>query len=218
MRHHLNIAQYSILGAFALFLMFTILFSIEGDFAGRATTGTTVNISPSAPQVCYFTIGEGYNIISMPCLSSAELVSNVTNGTPIAAMYQYTPGSDVWKVYNPNLPSYVVSDLQFMTRRAGYIVLANGSANRSFDGRRVEFTDIPIVPGWSLVGYPTNLTQNITTATASVSASFNVIVTYNKSGESFVSYTNPGGALQYMTPGEGYWINGTAPASWTVTW
>lgn len=218
MKHHLRLAQYAILGAFALFLLFIVLFSFEGQLAGRATTATTANVTASTPTNCTLQLSQGYNIISLPCLSSADLVTNVTNGTPIRVMYQYVPnGPDRWKVYNPDLPSYVVSDLQYMTRRAGYIVIANESVTKTVVGRRVAFTDIPLVRGWNLVGYP-SFTQNSTPdVLADINASYSIIIGYNTTAGSYVNYTPDGsGDLVVITPGEGYWVNATQVDSWTV--
>jgi hypothetical protein len=217
-KHHLTLAQYVILGAFGLFLIFMLFFSIDGEFAGRATTGTTVNISESVVANCSFVIGPGYNLISLPCLTTAESLDTVVGGTPVRVMYQYVPGaSDSWKVYNPDLPNYVVSDLQFLTRRAGYIVLANGTSNKTVEGRRIGFTEVPIVAGWNLVGYPAFTVRNVSDAFDSINSSYSVVIGYNKTAEQFATYANPsGGDLEVVTPGEGYWVNGTAAASWMV--
>lgn len=218
MKHHLALTQYAILGTLGLFFIFAMFFSMDSELAGKATTGTTVNISESTPMNCTFTLASGYNIISIPCLSTAEPIENITHSMSVNLMYQYVPGgTDRWRVYNPDLPSYVVSDLQFLTRRAGYIVFADANGSKTIEGRRVGLTDIPITTGWNLVGYPTFNITSVADALADINDSYNVVVTYNASAAQFVNYTNPdGGDLLVLTPGEGYWINGTALDTWAV--
>ena len=220
MRHHLNIAHQWILAAFILFLCIITLFTLDGTFVGKATTAqTTVRIVASTPTTCTFIVSEGYNLISIPCLSTATEIWTVTNNTPVYSMYQYVPGdTDGWRVYNPNLPSYVVSDLQFLTRRAGYIIFMNGTANVTLSGILVASTDVGLSPGWNLVGYPSNDTRNISTAFGATNSSLRVVIAFNKSSETFINYTYPAGTgtLREIVPGYGLWINASAAATWTV--
>jgi hypothetical protein len=219
-RHHVAIAHHWIIGAL-LFASVFLLLALDPSITGKASSGnaaTTVMIVNSSPANCTFSAQEGYNIVSIPCLSTATPVYAITNGTPVYAIYQYVPGdTDGWRVYNPGLPGYVVNDLQFMTRRVGYIAYMNGTANRSIEGLRVESTNIPLSAGWNLVGYPSNDTVNSSTAFAGINATLRIAVAYNKSSERFTNYT-PGGAgdLQEIAPGMGIWINTTAAATWTV--
>jgi hypothetical protein len=214
MKHALSIAQYIILSCFVLFIILLSL-SVQTPFAGRATSASTVNIIPSPPANCSFSPHEGYNIVALPCLIGASRVDNITNQTEVLAMYQYVPGdADLWRVYNPNLPSYVVSDLQFMTRRVGYITIMNASANKIIEGGQVD-TSISVVSGWNLVGYPSNATIGAGAGFSSISGQLTRATTYNKSTESFVHY--PGDGLIHLIPGEGYWLNMSSTTTWSVS-
>jgi hypothetical protein len=214
--HRLELAHQVLLAAFMLFVIVIALFTLDMDLAGKATTSTTAYIVNSTAMNCTFDVAAGYNIISLPCLSTAEPIATVTNNTQVLAIYQYVPGdADPWRVYNPNLPNYVVSDLRFMTRRAGYVAIMGAPANLTIEGLRVARTDVPIVPGWSLVGYPSFTTRNASDAFSSISGSMNRAATYDRAAASFIYY--PDGSLVYVVPGQGYWINGTASASWAVT-
>jgi hypothetical protein len=213
MKHATHVAQYVILSCFLLFVVLLAL-SAQMPFAGKATTATTVRILPTPPLNCSFSPQEGYNIVALPCLIGVARVDNITNNTGVLAMYQYVPGSsDPWRVYNPSLPDYVVNDLTVMTRRVGYITIMNASANKEIVGGKIA-TDIPVAPGWNLIGYPTNETKNATIGLALINGTYTQVVTYNKSTESFVSF--PDGALVYLIPGEGYWINVSNATTWSV--
>lgn len=213
MRHAISIAQYTILACFLLFIILLTL-SARTAFVGKATSATTVMIIPAPPMNCSFSPKAGYNIISFPCIIGVARTDNITNETNVTAMYQYVPGDqDLWRVYNPHLPDYVVNDLVFLTRRVGYITIMNASADKLIEGGKLD-TAIPLVPGWNLVGYPTNMTKNASAGLALINDTYSVVITYNKSSEAFVSY--PGGGLTDLIPSEGYWINITNTTTWVV--
>jgi hypothetical protein len=214
-RHHLALSQHVLIGMALLFVTITLLFAMDLRVTGRATNSqSTVFILNSTPRSCNFDVQEGYNIISMACLTTAAPVYSITNSTQVWAMYQYAPGSsDLWRVYNPNLPSYVVSDLGFMTRRVGYIVIMNSSANVTVDGIQVASTDVGLAAGWNLVGYPAFVTRNMSDGLGAINGSITKVMTFNTSTQNFVSYP---GDLQFLTPGEGYWVNSTNATTWTV--
>lgn len=205
-------------GAIIFFLILAVLLTLEGHYTGRATTGTLVNISNSTPADCAVTLSPGLNTIGIPCIPTAVPVTGILNGTEYWAAYQYLPGeSDPWRVHNPNLPSYVISDLQHLSRRAGYVVIMNSSKSAQISGFRVASTSVPLIPGWNLVGYPSIITRN---ASDSFNAIDNLTVarTYNTTLQAYLVYLNPGGGtLLYTIPGEGYWINATQSTTWSVT-
>jgi hypothetical protein len=221
MKHHLRIARYTIIGGTVLFLMVALMF-LQGDFAGKATTGnmgSNVRIVNSTPVECTFYAEVGYNLVSVWCLHTAVPITDVIDNLTVQAMYQYVPGDvDGWRVYNPNLPSYVVSDLQYMTRRAGYVAIMDAPTNKTFQGLRAASTDIPLFGGWNLVGYPSNITRSSFDAFSSVNSSVDLVIAYNKTGEAFINYTVPDGSgdLQNIERRNGYWVNTTAATNWVV--
>jgi hypothetical protein len=117
-------------------------------------------------------------------------------------------------VYKTGLPDYVVSDLRFLTRRAGYITIATAATNKSINGTLADSTDIGLVPGWNLVGYPSKTVRNASTAFASINGSITTVVAYDAAMQTFITYP---GDLNLTVPNRGYWINATAASSWTVT-
>jgi hypothetical protein len=219
MKHHLAQSEHLIIGGSLLFLCLVALFVIDAEWGGKATTGnadSTVLIVPSAPRTCAVYAGAGYNLISVSCMNTSTLVTDLFENATVTAMYQYVPGDpDLWRVYNPNLPSYVVSDLQYMTRRVGYVAIMGATYNTTLEGTQASLSSIPLVSGWNLVGYPSNITRNATDAFSTMSVNATIILAYNKSTESFISY--PGGGLDTVTDTLGYWVNATGAGTWTVT-
>ena len=219
MRTTLRTTEMLVLAGLLFFLVLVTLFTLEPDPTGQATTRTTVNITDSTPANCSVIVGAGTNTVSWPCITTATSVTSIINDTSnVDSMYQYVPGSsDLWRVYTPNLPSWVVSDLQFLSRRAGYVLRMNATANFTFEGFIVTSTNIPIVTGWQLVGYPTDDIRNASDAFANINDSITEVRTYNNSLGIYESYLNPGGGtLNTTVPGEGYWINGTQADTWVV--
>lgn len=217
-RHDLEVAQSVIVGGFILFLCIIAFFAADLAFTGHSVDmGSTAYIINASPTRCNFTAGAGYNIVSVPCIATAS-VEEVVNPAAVEAIYQYVPGSaDVWRVYNPNLPSYVVSDLSTMSRRVGYIAIMRSAFAREINGSSPQYTSIPLVVGWTLVSYPSQTPRNASDAFASLNNTLTRVVMYNKSSESYLMYDYPGGGtLDVVMPEYGYWINSTAAAVWTV--
>lgn len=217
MKHDLEMSRIVLLGGFALFTLLFFLTSIEWQFTGYATAASRVNVTGSDPANCTVIAGPGLNTVSFPCLSTSTSLSEVVNGSGIVAMYQYLPGeTDQWAVFNPNLPSWVVSDLQFLSRRNGYLLLLDEPKSMSIQGLSVFYTDIPLVQGWNLVGYPSLSVKNVSTSFSSISGTLRQVRTYNNTGGVYIVYNNPGGSLTTTDPGQAYWINVSAASTWTV--
>lgn len=217
MRHSLASTNMLILGGFVLFMALVILFAADTDSTGRATTATRVNITNATLTNCTVNAGVGLNTISVPCISTLIVRENVIDDIGMRAMYQYVPGDpDLWRVHNPNLPSYVVSDLQYMSRRVGYVLVMNQARTYQLSGLVPLSTDVPFVAGWNLIGYPSLQVRNVSVSFASINSSFTQAQTYNNSGGFYEIYDNPGGTMNYTVPGQGYWINGSVPDTWTV--
>ncbi len=215
--HHIAIAQLIIISGFMLFLMIFAFFVIDTGYTGRAVDSTAY-ILESIPEQCNVSVQAGYSIISIPCISTAENINLIFNGASVGAMYQYVPGdSDSWRVYNPNLPSYVYSDLEYVGRKVGYILIMNSSFTKSINGTKVPYTNIGLVQGWNLIGYPTNVTRNVSDAFSSINTSVTQVLMYNVSSGNFMVYNNPGGDLEQIIPEQGYWINISQNTVWVVS-
>jgi len=211
-------SELLLLGGVLLFASLVVLLSIDTDISGKATAGTLANITNSSPRNCTLTVYSGLNTVSFPCILVGIDRSGVINDTGLWAMYQYIPGaSDPWKVHNPNLPSYVVSDLQYLSRKTGYVMINNDSQNYIVGGYEILSTIIPLAAGWNLVGYPSFNIKNASDSFGQID-NFTEARTYDNPGGTYLSYDNPaGGTLNYTSPGEGFWINATKGTTWTVT-
>jgi len=225
-----HLKESGIIIVFFLIIMAGLFSSYHNsDITGKVVsqiTSTRVNISSVKPFVCEIELKKGLNTMSFPCISSytprTEFFDNVENGTNNTyAIYEYKgDSSDPWKVYNPNLPSYVVQDLNYLDRSKGYIIIMNKSDFLNYSGFLPDAPSVTTKNGWALVGYPSNKTKILPSGLTSINDSFLVIETYynNDSGKNgYYSYYNDGsGNLTSLETYHGYWINSTASDNWDL--
>ena len=180
---------------------------------------TTVNVTQANPINCSLTLASGLNLVSFFCISNSVPVSQVVGGlSNLEAVFEYQEGStDPWKIYNPNLPGFVIQDLQSMSRTEGYWIIMSSDENLSLQGMLRVPTFINLATGWNLVGYPTNEIKPANESFATIDGNFTEVRTYLPSVGSFISYVpGVGGALNQTEPNLGYWINATVSEVWVV--
>jgi len=180
---------------------------------------TRVNITQPAPGNCNFTLYKGLNLVSFFCITTMHPTGDVVGSlSNLDAVFEYQEGSsDAWKIYNPNLPSFVIQDLTRMSRTEGYWIRMKGDEHFFLEGGLRVPTDVYLAPGWNLVGYPTNETKPVNQSFSSIEGNFTEVRTYNTATQSFISYVpGVGGALNQTEPYFGYWINATTKEVWVV--
>jgi len=187
--------------------------SITGKVISR------VNITQSIQTNCSFTLNQGLNLVSFFCISTMTSTTDVVGSlSNLEAVFEYQEGSsDPWKIYNPNLPSFVILDLNYISRKEGYWVKMLANENFLLAGGLRVPTYIDLVLGWNLAGYPTNETKAANQSFWSIDGNFTEVRTYNSSSGSFISYVpGVGGALNQTEAYYGYWINATVGEVWVV--
>lgn len=188
----------------------------------NAISSTRVNVTQTQSQTCDFTLYPGLNLVSFNCISNNEPRDSVLNNTNLAkikGMYGYNPTSDdLWSVYAPNLPSYVVQDLEFLSRENGYFIVLDDAATADgvyYEGFLAQTTNIYLYTGFNLAGFPRLNATVLPGALTTAQDTFEIVRGYNQSG--WREYVNgSGGTLANLTPTEGYWISVVANDIWTV--
>lgn len=186
---------------------------------------TTVNVSNTTIVPCNIPLNSGINHISLNCISNFQNRTQVlekTDTTVITAFYEYRNGqADQWRVYAPNLPSYVVHDLQSLSRLKGYIVIVETGQNTliDFDGFLASSSSIPVFEGNNLIGYPSLIEDTLPEALTTINDTFERVRYFN--GSQYLEFNNTNNAsqntLNNLTPTQGYWITMPASDSWQVT-
>jgi carbohydrate-selective porin OprB len=137
-------------------------------------------------------------------------LSSINGQYSIVWAYNASDTADHWKKFVPG--AAVGNDLSDMGVSWGYWVRVNAtSATLNISGTAPTSTDIPMVEGWNLVGYPSTTAQTVTSGLSSISGKYSIVWGYNASDTSdtwkkFVPGAAVGNDLQALTPGFGYWI------------
>jgi len=191
----------------------------ENSVTGMATTPTYVNILPSQDSTCSFSLTEGWHLVSFYCLGMyipRDTVMLSINGN-YEKMFYYVPSdsADKWKSYNPSLPSWAVQQLSYMDRMTGYWIYINSSCNYLYEGAKRD-SQIPLIPGWNLVSYPSPDTSLVNDSLQSVL--YTHIKSYNPATGEFLVYAYDRSLtdLSVLESYRGYWINSTAYQNWNV--
>jgi hypothetical protein len=168
---------------------------------------------------CNFTLQEGLNLISFFCIPNTvnrdDVIINITN---LISIFEYREGeTDSWKSYNPNLPEFVIQDLTSMSRMEGYWINMEAEENFLLEGGLRIPTNINLVQGWNLAGYPKNSSEPVNTSFETIAGNFTEVRTYNATLDIFINYVpGTGGALTHTATPMGYWINATNSEVWIV--
>jgi hypothetical protein len=200
-----------------------LIFSLLPHPTGQAISATRVNVTQVDALICDFPLYTGFNLVSFNCISNFENKTPVLNNTDLAkvkGIYEYQPtGSDRWKVYAPNLPSYVVHDLQYLSRKNGYAIVLYSTASNDgvyYEGYLTSQTDTYLYSGMNLAGYPSENFSLLPGALTTINDSYEFIRTYNVSN-GWLEYANgSGGTLDRLTPTEGYWVRVAYDDIWVV--
>ncbi len=223
-----KLSLYLFLG---LFLIFSLLL-LSSRLAPQKVTGrtalvaTTLNVTGGQHFNCNLTIPAGTSLLSLPCLPIEEDVSQVlanlsSGGANVKALYKYTPTtSGRWQAYNGSLPSWVVQSLQNFGNQDGVYFLMAAQDSFFYQGYLPQLSVVPLRPGWNLVGWPTNKTENLSEALASINDTYRRIRAVNgtvESGGYLEDWPPPGGQnLTNVSIYHGYWINMSATDHWVI--
>jgi len=179
---------------------------------------------------CQITLNQGWNLVSFQCVmedNSIETYLASINGS-ISSIHAYDAfvELDKWKVYNPNLPSWVVNDLTSFKREEGYWINMESTKTVNLNGSVVKPTPIQLKRGWNLVGYTTNLDRNITRSLATnMGVDWSTVYMYNSSDiaspwKIFMLNPPPLVTLDFynFTANYGYWINASKTGEWYINY
>lgn len=199
--------------------------AFPGEFqkiTGFATS--RVYIIPPIPIDCNMTLEPEWNLLSFFCITTAqdidEVLGNLSNST-IIFTYRAADLKDPWKVYNPNMPVWVVQDLDALSRTEAYWMYFDflNSTSYFFNGSKRIPTHISLVSGWNFVGYPTNTDRDVALALSSLDNQYAQVLSYNNTADIYTSYTlGSGGTLNQTKAYHGYWVLMNTNKMWVVDW
>ncbi len=161
----------------------------------------------------------GWNFVSVPFVQTDEDILAVLDdggGDTIwdyALYYDATDPADVWKSYRSDWnPTY--NQLLNINHRMGiWLQISDGGSDGllTVDGDTLGSTDINLLEGWNMVGYPCLESKTMADALAGVPHGF---VGCFDSGEPYdIREMLPS---EHMGPGNAYWIWADSDCVWTV--
>lgn len=225
-------SRWSLLAALSggIFLFILVIILLKSSLspylitakAPNASTGTYVNVSNSTMYWCNVSIPAGTSMVSFPCLPPNIGMSTFIQGfdnESVEVVYRYTPGStSKWLVYNGSLPSYAQNTLSGIGKEYGYYVVLSQQDRFQYEGILASTSTTLLQPGWNLVGYGSNRTQNLTESLASINDTYNTIKTLQTTEEAGVYLVNSStlGTLNNTSAYKAYWIDMDAQDIWVV--
>lgn len=170
----------------AMVFFFGILYiSFESiNYSPTGNTISSVQIEKAEDDICNFTLTRDENLVSFHCIRGAMPRDMMLE--PIKDKYEsvftYNPdNADLWKSYNPSLPSWVEQDLTLIEDKAGLWLFMKEDSMYVYNGSKSERNITSLKNGWNLIGYPTSVSKDIVTSLASVDGNYNIILAYNSS-------------------------------------
>lgn len=197
----------------------------ENQIGNSSIIGATISsvrvTGQSFNQTCVVDMYEGWNLVALACDPPNRSIQNVLlnltgNYTSIHAYYPGT-GTDIWRSYNPNLPSWVVQDLTQVSQEKGYWIKILTNSSLYIFGTITEPTEFIVLRGWNLIGYPLRNISLPSDAFSSINGAYTIVWSYNTTQDAYLYYSPilSSGTLTNISPNRGYWLNMTGD---TLLW
>ncbi len=162
---------------------------------------------------------EGWNFVSFNLIQENESLKNIlddpTNGIDgnYSKVMYYSAGQDKWRTHVPGRPPHF-NDLDDWNHSMGLWIQMDMDDSLTVNGTKPTSTDIPLYPGWNMVGYPSKTDR---LASDSLPSEVSKIGVFNGSNDYNLHYTSDL-SNRTLTAGEGYWIYNSAgqKVDWTV--
>jgi hypothetical protein len=224
-KQHIHLRKQEILLviiALTLLALAVITLKLTAQDSLDSITGNAVSrvyVTGALSRDCNLTLQPGLNLVSFFCINLASNRTDIIqNFTQLNAIFSYEESNtDRWKSYNPALPSWVIQDLTTMSRTEGYWINMSGAETIIISGGLRIPTNVNLVPGWNLVGYPTNNTESVNTTFLTITGNFTEVRTFNAFTQAFISHIPPSsGGLTQTEANRGYWINATTSEVWVI--
>ena len=208
--------------ALIIFSVFYVYNENKTSITGYVPAG--VFVFSGTPLICDFLLEEDWNLVSFPCLlfktPIPEFMPLLDQNFTSIHWYDSSDNEDHWKAYNPNLPNWVIQDIDTIYKEKGYWVNMPSSAMFYHNGTKAKPIGIQIKKGWNLIGYPNNVSRLIN---ETIPFNYSVVYIYNASDtvDPWKVYYNPILALNdlvYLSVNYGYWIKSNEDFLWIANW
>ncbi|GEM_PF-5737352 len=176
------------------------------DSAGNVQY-SKVTIYVVAPPQVTVSLSQGWNLISLPWLTSPTSITDALSGVSWTRAMVYIDGQ--WHTYDKNRDAKYNLGFPLVDNTMGIWVDVSSATNFTHDICGISTTTITLHKGWNLVGYVSQTTRTVSDAMASFTGSYDYVQTYD--GNSIVDASQ-------MELGHAYWIHVTSEGSWSIDW
>ena len=204
----------------------TVTFTVAGAVAGQTTTwtmGGSQVLTLTVSGLTQLSLSTGWNLVSIPIVPSSttfnDVLASIVGEYDLVYSYIASDPTDPWKKYNTAAPPFL-NDLTEINERMGFWIRTSGAKPLTVSGVAPLSPTIPLVTGWNLVGYPSQVTRPITEALASIAGKYDLVYTYDASdmADPWKKYNVAAppflNDLVVMSPRRGYWIRVTQDCTW----
>ncbi len=154
----------------------------------------------------------GWNLISLPWLSSPTSLSDALNGISWDRAMVYQNGH--WYTYNTARDVKFNIGFPMIDNTMGLWVHTTSAGSITKEMQCLGTTSISLHKGWNLIGYPSKTADTVANIMSGFDGSYDFIEVYDASSGNIVGLSSS----DNMEYGNGYWVHVTAPGTLTVNW
>lgn len=166
------------------------------------------------PPTFNIIMNSGWNLISIPWIqtdtSPAAVLASIEGEYEVAMAYDPSDPQDHWKSYRPG---GINNDLTAIDHKMGIWIKATSMCVLTVTGIKPTTTNINIITGWSLVGYPSETPRQ---ASTTLPPQVDMIGIWDPSPPYIQDIMNLNTVT--MMPGHGYWVHSMADCVWSVSY
>jgi hypothetical protein len=190
------------------------------SFHGRVDRNNEIHYIPD--MTFDIPVHLGWNLISVPLVQNNTNIETVLDDShgdnstiwDIVKYYSNTGTETIWKSHRASLPSGLNTLTDVNNKMGIWINITElGDGNLTVYGDYSANTQISLIAGWNLVGYPAQTSKSISDAFIGINDC--PIEGYDFNSSYLISQL-PGTYM--MKPGEGYWVHVAADTVWTINW
>lgn len=183
-------------------------------------------LQPPSPSLDEIVLLSNWNLLSLP--KEAPNSSPTAVFADIAGQYNTVYGydgcnsADPWQLFDPSAPP-VTNDLTAVPPAIGFWIQATQNTTLPIAGTVPPSTTIQICTGWNLIGMPTEQARPVRNALFSIDGKYSLVFGYDPTDAADpweiydVAAPEWANDLQFMQPGQGYWVLATEDAMLTIS-
>lgn len=163
---------------------------------------------------------QGWNLISYPYTldntSVADMMSGIISNYTIWA---YNSSTQIWSEYDSNKESHL-NNLTDIRNTDSFWINISEDENLTVIGTRPENITINLNPGWNLISYPLDISNQINTTLSSIDGKYTILWKYDESTgwDLYNPIELSASTMGNFMPESGYWINMTESATLTFSY